>query len=97
VLLPLMSTRMVHMQTRTVCGRSNVSYSLKEDVVFLNLTPCNRGISEKLTVSQLLNNHPHFMEPQGSLPHSQESATCSFSEPDRSSPCTPIPFLEYPF
>jgi len=27
------------------------------------------------------------MEPEGSLPHSQEPATCSFSEPDQSSPC----------
>ena len=27
------------------------------------------------------------MEPEGSLPHSQQPATCSCSEPDRFSPC----------
>ena len=33
------------------------------------------------------------MEPEGSLPHSQVSATCPYSEPDSSSPCShnPIP------
>jgi hypothetical protein len=34
-------------------------------------------------------NFPHFMEPEGSSPHSQELATCSYPEPDWSSPCPP--------
>jgi len=29
---------------------------------------------------------PHFMEPEGSLPHSQVSDTCLYPEPARSSP-----------
>ena len=29
------------------------------------------------------------MEPEGPLPHLQESATCPYSKPDQSSPCTP--------
>ena len=29
---------------------------------------------------------PHFMEPEGSLPHSQVPATCPYPEPARSSP-----------
>ena len=29
---------------------------------------------------------PHFMEPAGSLPHSQVPTTCSYPVPDRSSP-----------
>jgi len=29
---------------------------------------------------------PYFMEPEGSLPHSQEPATCPYREPARSSP-----------
>ena len=29
------------------------------------------------------------MEPEGSLPHSQQPATCSYPEPDRLSPCSP--------
>ena len=32
-------------------------------------------------------NSPHFMEPEGSLPHSQVPATCPYPEPARSSPC----------
>ena len=32
-------------------------------------------------------NSPHFVEPEGSLPHSQQPATFLYSEPHRSSPC----------
>jgi hypothetical protein len=28
----------------------------------------------------------HFMEPEGSIPNSQELSTCSYPEPDQSSP-----------
>jgi hypothetical protein len=28
----------------------------------------------------------HFMEPEGALPHSQELSTCTYPEPDQSSP-----------
>jgi len=34
------------------------------------------------------------MEPEGSLPHSQVSATCSYPEPARSSPYPRIPLSE---
>ena len=33
------------------------------------------------------------MEPEGLLPHSQQSATCLYREPDRSSPFPPTHFL----
>jgi hypothetical protein len=33
----------------------------------------------------------HFMEPQGSIPNSQQLSTCSYLEPDQSSPHYPIP------
>jgi hypothetical protein len=38
-------------------------------------------------------NSPHFMEPEGALPHSQVPATCPFRELARSSPepHTPLP------
>jgi len=29
----------------------------------------------------------NLMEPEGSLSHSQQSATCPYPEPDQSSPC----------
>ena len=34
------------------------------------------------------------MEPEGSVPHSQERATFSYPEPDQSSSCPLIPLLE---
>jgi hypothetical protein len=37
------------------------------------------------------------MEPDGSLPHSQVPATCTYPAPDQSSPCPPIPLLETHF
>jgi hypothetical protein len=32
-------------------------------------------------------NSPHFMEPEGSSPYSQQPATCPYPEPDRSRLC----------
>ena len=37
-----------------------------------------------------------FMEPEGSLPHSQVTATCPYPQPARSSPCPHIPLPEDP-
>jgi hypothetical protein len=33
----------------------------------------------------------HFIEPESSIPNSQELSTCSYPEPDQSSPHHPIP------
>ena len=38
-------------------------------------------------------NSPHFMEPEGSLPHSQVPATCPYPEPHR---CSPFPHIVLP-
>jgi hypothetical protein len=35
------------------------------------------------------------MEPEGSLPHSQEPATCPYPEPYQSSPCPHISIRTY--
>ena len=37
------------------------------------------------------------MEPECSLPHSQEPAICPYSEPDQSTPWLPIPLPEDQF
>ena len=39
-------------------------------------------------------NSLHFLELEGSLPHSQASAACPYPQPDKSSPCLLIPLLE---
>jgi hypothetical protein len=38
----------------------------------------------------------HFMEPEDSIPNSQELSTCSYPEPAQSSPHYPIPPLQDP-
>ena len=50
------------------------------------LTPWCIGLLEKLTGLQLVKKSPHFTEPEGSLPHSQASATCLYTGPAQSSP-----------
>jgi hypothetical protein len=37
------------------------------------------------------------MEPEGSLPHLQQAATCPYPEPAQSSPCLPSHFLKIHF
>jgi hypothetical protein len=39
----------------------------------------------------------HFMKPEGSIPNSQELSTCSYPEPDQSSPHHHIRPLQDPF
>ena len=55
------------------------------------LTPCSRVLLEKLAGSQLVKKFPAFYGTPGSLPHLQVTATCSYPEPDQSSPCQPTP------
>jgi hypothetical protein len=38
----------------------------------------------------------YFIEPEGSIPNSQELSTCSYPEPDQSSLQHPIPPLQDP-
>jgi len=57
------------------------------------LTPWSRVILEKLTGSQLVKKFTAFIEPEGSLPHSQVPASCPYPEPARSSP---YPYITLP-
>ena len=54
------------------------------------LTPLCRVLLEKLAGLQLVKKFPHFTESEGSLPHSQASATCLYPGPAQSSPYTHI-------
>ena len=60
-----------------------------------SLTPWSRVLLEKLTVLCQARNSLHFMEPVGSLPHSQVPATCPYPEPARSSPYSNIPLFHF--
>jgi len=51
-----------------------------------------QGPLEKLIVTQLDKKFAHFMEPEGSLPCSQQPATGPFPEQDESSPHPPTEF-----
>ena len=57
-----------------------------------NPTPWSKVLFEKLTGSLIVKKFPAFY---GSLPNSQQPATCPYSEPDESSKCLPplIPLL----
>jgi len=57
-------------------------------------TPWSRALLEKLAGFQLVKKFPHFMEPEASLLHLQESATCPYSEPSRSTPYPTSYFLK---
>ena len=48
------------------------------------MIPCSRVLQENAVISQLVKNSLHFMEPDGSLPCSQQHVTCSCPEADQS-------------
>jgi len=60
------------------------------------LTPWSRVHLEKLTGSAASQEIPGFLEPEGSLPYSQVSATCPHPEPTPSSPHNLLPLPEDP-
>ena len=62
----------------------------REHILYL-LTPWCRVLLEKLTGLQLVKKFPHFIEPEGTLPHSQVSAACPYPGPAQSGPYTHIP------
>jgi hypothetical protein len=64
-----------------ISSRSYVDTSLA--ITYL-LTPWCRVLFEQLTGLQLVKKFPHFTEPEGSLPHSQASATCLYPGPTQS-------------
>ena len=65
-------------------------------MTLLEITPLSRVLLEELTGSQLVKKLPAFMDPEGTLPHSQKPATCPYPERDRSSPYPHIPLPKDP-
>ena len=60
--------------------------AVKNKLITHSLTPSSTVILEKLIGSQLVKKFPAFLEPEGSLPHSQQPATLPCPQPDQSSP-----------
>ena len=76
----------------------NIKYEVLRDGKYL-LTPWSRVLLEQLTGLQLVKNFPHFMEPEGSSPHSQAHAPCPYPElaPSSSNTHIPLPDGKYNF
>jgi hypothetical protein len=77
------------------CHNSDISSSLLSvlqntyKLWYQLLLNWSRALLQKLTVTYLVKKFPHFMEPEGSLPHSQDPPTGPYSKPDESSPHHP--------
>jgi len=67
--------------------------SIRNPFTFL-LTPWSRVLLQKLRDISWSRNSPHFMEPESSLPQSQEPATWPYPQPAQSSPTPHIPIPE---
>jgi len=85
--------------TRTMKSRvflSAVASSTKRRFFLSVQIMPSRVLFERRTGPQLVKKSSLFMEPEGSLPHLQEPATCPCPEPDQSSLCLSIPVFEDP-
>jgi hypothetical protein len=74
--------------------RTNINYYI--DAVYIGssaVLQAYRGKSRKLTLWSSALFFQYFMEPEGSLPCSQESSTGLYPEPNKFSPYHPILFL----
>ena len=60
------------------------------------LTPWSRVLLQKLTGLWLVKKFPTFMEPEGSLPHSQVPTTRPYPQPHRSNPRPQSPLPKDP-
>jgi hypothetical protein len=66
------------------------TFSLFLLITYLVTYSWSRALLEKLAIVQPLKMSQRFMEPEGSLPPSQEPSAGPYPEPDRSNPHHPI-------
>jgi len=85
--VPLNFERYINIQLATVILMQNNNVG---NILTYLLTPWCRVLLEKLTGLQLVKKFPHFTEPEGSLPHSEASATRPYPGPAQSSSYTHI-------
>ena len=57
-----------------------------------HLTPCSRVFLQEIKLPPPVNEFPQFVESESSLPYSQQSATCPYTDTDKSCLLPPITF-----
>jgi hypothetical protein len=69
---------MLIIESLSIINLYNIVFLLKKETKKLTneLTACSSVLLVKLTGSQLVKKFRHFVEAEGSLPHSQEPITC---------------------
>jgi len=70
--------------------KGEIQCLLTSATVLLTISRTPWSTDSSLRSYEVLNwstNSPYFVEPKGSIPNSQETATCHYTEPDQSSPC----------
>jgi hypothetical protein len=87
-------------QAVSMMGISGITHEQLHDLVTHLRHSLTHGAEPFLRSCQLCSHSrtsQHLMEPEGSLPRSQESSTHPYSEPDQSNPYHPILSLSDPF
>jgi hypothetical protein len=87
---------------RAFFKQSKINQETKHSQLFsrvhgIELTPLSRVLLHKLTVPQLVNKFPTFMQPECSLPNSQQPATYPCAEQDYFISRSAIQFLKIRF
>ena len=80
----------------SIIGLMRPLYEVKNQLFTYLLHKAESFLRIRSVISQSRNS-AHFMEPEGSLPHPQQPATCTYPQPAGSSPCSHIPLPVDPF
>ena len=70
-----------------------LTYVLTYSRTFL-ISPCSTVLEQKLKFLRSSRNSPHFLKPEGPLPHAQQPTICPHPDTTRSSPHPPSHFLK---
>ena len=86
------------LQNKANCNAINSeSNGRKAKELTKQIPPSSTVLAEKLTGPQSVKNSKHFMEPEGSLPRSQQPATRPYPEPEQFQTIPPTQFFNIIF